>query len=266
VGRAFPREEVRLQAQIIKLRLQQGRRRRGAGRSQGERTLSGLFRQEDGVDYYEGEDGLEEDLTTRDLQFWFEFASTYSYVSVARIEDMGAAAGVPIAWEPFLLGPIFAEQGWDDSPFNLYPAKGRYMWRDVERLCAKHGIPFAKPSRFPRSGLLAARVACLARATGEPWLPGFVRAVFRANFAEDRDIGDAAEVGAILDALGLPGALIVERAHAPDNKGRLREQTGRATSIGIFGAPSFVVGDELFWGDDRLEDALSWAVDERRKT
>lgn len=194
------------------------------------------------------------------LEFWFEFASTYSYLSVPRIEAMGAAAGVQIAWEPFLLGPIFAEQGWDDSPFNLYPAKGRYMWRDMERLCAGYGIPFTKPSRFPRSGLLAARVARLGGETDEPWLPGFVRAVFRANFAEDCEIGDAAEVRSILDSLGLPGASIVEQAQAPDNKQRLREQTRRAAELGVFGAPSFVVGGELFWGNDRLEDALSWAT------
>lgn len=194
------------------------------------------------------------------LQFWFEFGSTYSYLSVSRIEDMGAAAGVQIAWEPFLLGPIFAEQGWDDSPFNLYPTKGRYMWRDMERLCAGYSIPFTKPSTFPRSGLLAARVARLAAETDEPWLPGFVQAVFRANFAEDREIGDAAEVCSILDALGLPGASTVEQAQAPDNKQRLREQTRRASELGVFGAPSFVVGGELYWGNDRLEDALSWAT------
>jgi 2-hydroxychromene-2-carboxylate isomerase len=194
-----------------------------------------------------------------DLQFWFEFASTYSYLSVARIEDEAAAAGVPVRWEPFLLGPIFAEQGWDDSPFNVYPAKGRYMWRDLERLCHKYGIPFAKPSRFPRNGLLAARVACLAGASSEHWLSEFVRAVFRANFAEDREIGDASEVCSILDSLGQQGARIIEQAQAPDNKRRLREQNRRAIEFGIFGAPSFVVGEELFWGNDRLDDALSWA-------
>ena len=196
-------------------------------------------------------------MSTSGLEFWFEFGSTYSYLSAARIED--AAAGVPVRWEPFLLGPIFAEQGWDDSPFNIYPAKGLYMWRDMERMCAKYGIPFARPSRFPRSGVAAARVACLARETSEPWLPAFVRAVFRANFAEDREIGEAAEVGSVLDSLGLQGARIVERAQAPDNKQRLREQTRRAAELGIFGAPSFVVSGELFWGNDRLEDALAWA-------
>ena len=157
-----------------------------------------------------------------------------------------------------MLGPIFQEQGWNDSPFNVYPAKGRYMWRDMERLCAKYGIPFAKPSRFPRDGLLAARVACLASASSEKWLPNFVRAVFRANFAKDREIGDAAEIRSILDSLGQPGAELVEQAQTPENKRRLRDQTRRAGELGIFGAPSFVVDGELFWGNDRLEDALAW--------
>ena len=198
-------------------------------------------------------------MNTSSLQFWFEFGSTYSYLTAARLEDVAATADVPVLWEPFLLGPIFAEQGWDDSPFNVYPAKGRYMWRDVERLCAKYRSPFTKPSRFPRNGLLAARVACLAKATSEHWLPGFVRAVFRANFAEDREIGDAAEVRSILDSLGQPGAQLVEQAQASESKLRLREQTRRAGELGIFGAPSFVVDGELFWGNDRLEDALARA-------
>jgi 2-hydroxychromene-2-carboxylate isomerase len=198
-------------------------------------------------------------VTASRLEFWFEFGSTYSYLSSARIEDSATAAGVPVSWEPFLLGPIFKEQGWDDSPFNVYPAKGRYMWRDVERRCAGYGIPFTKPSRFPRSGLLTARVACVARAASELWLPEFTRAVFRANFAEDREIGDPEEVRAILDSLGLPGGELVQWAAAPKNKKLLRERTERAVELGIFGAPSFVVGGELFWGDDRLEDALAWA-------
>ncbi|HZB82558.1 MAG TPA: 2-hydroxychromene-2-carboxylate isomerase [Rubrobacteraceae bacterium] len=207
-------------------------------------------------------------MNTSSLGFWFEFGSPYSYLSAARIEDVAAAAGVPVLWEPFLLGPIFAEQGWEDSPFNVYPAKGRYMWRDVERLCAKYRIPFAKPSRFPRNGMLAARIAYLAKATSERWLPEFARAVFRANFAEDREIGVAAEIRSILDSLRQPGTQLIEQAQAPENKLRLRQQTRRAKELGIFGAPSFVVGEELFWGDDRLEEALVWAssrTDEERQ-
>jgi 2-hydroxychromene-2-carboxylate isomerase len=197
-------------------------------------------------------------VTVVDLEFWFEFGSTYSYLSASRIEDVTGAVGVPVSWRPFLLGPIFEEQGWDDSPFNVYPAKGRYMWRDVERLCAKYGIPFARPSRFPRNGLLAARVACLASVEPEPWLPDFARAVFRANFAEDREIEDTTEIQSILGSLGLSGADLVGEAQTPENKQRLRDQTRRAGELGIFGAPSFLVDGELFWGDDRLEHALAW--------
>src|SRR5215468_2676426 len=117
------------------------------------------------------------------LHFWFEFASTYSYLSAWRVEAEAHARGIEVVWEPFLLGPIFGAQGWNDSPFNIYPVKGRYMWRDLERLCAA----FARPTKFPRNGLVAARVVCAA--AKEPWLPDFVRAVYRANFADDREIG-----------------------------------------------------------------------------
>src|SRR5512144_141266 len=120
------------------------------------------------------------------MQFWFEFASTYSYPVAMRVEIAAAEREVDLEGRPFLLGPIFAAQGWGDSPFNIYPAKGRYMWRDLERLCSRQGLPLRRPSRFPRSGLLAARVAVASAA--ERWLPDFVRAVYYANFAEDREI------------------------------------------------------------------------------
>ena len=116
------------------------------------------------------------------INFWFEFASTYSYPAAMRIEALAAAKGVQIKWRPFLLGPIFNAQGWNNSPFNLVPAKGRYMWRDLERICATQNLPFRRPSEFPRSGLLAARVAC--RFADAPWLPDFVRAIYRANFVQ----------------------------------------------------------------------------------
>jgi 2-hydroxychromene-2-carboxylate isomerase len=189
------------------------------------------------------------------LEFWFEFASTYSYPAAMRVERVARAAGVEVAWRPFLLGPIFGAQGWNDSPFNLYPVKGRYMWRDLERICADLGTPLRRPSRFPRNGLLAARVACHAQE--QPWLPEFARQVYRANFADDREISDPAVVGGILEAVGQPRALLAA-AESPETRAKLRAQTERAQALGIFGAPSFVVGDELFWGNDRLEHALRW--------
>jgi len=191
------------------------------------------------------------------LEFWFEFASTYSYLSVMRIERAAEAAGVDIEWKPFLLGPVFLALGWNDSPFNIYPPKGRYMWRDLERLAEKEGLPFRRPSRFPRNGLLAARVALVGVEAG--WVAAFARAVMTANFAEDREIGEEAVIGAILGTLGLPAAEVIARAQADANKLALRSQTERAAELGLFGAPSFRVGEELFWGNDRLEDALAWA-------
>ena len=190
------------------------------------------------------------------VQFWFEFASTYSYPAAMRIEQAAEARGITIEWRPFLLGPIFAAQGWNDSPFNIYPAKGRYMWRDLERLCAKHSLPLRRPSRFPRSGLLAARIACAAEEAA--WLPAFVRAVYRANFAEDQEISDRGVITQVLEAVHQPAAPLLERAETEEVKARLRARTEEAQRRGIFGAPSFVVADELFWGNDRLEDALDW--------
>ena len=198
-------------------------------------------------------------MTTPTVQFWFEFASTYSYLAAERIEVLAAAAGVTVVWKPFLLGPIFRAQGWNDSPFNIYAAKGRYMWRDMERCCAAYGIAFRRPMQFPRNGLLAARVACCLR--DEPRVGEFVRAVYRANFAEDRDIGDASTITSLLDGLSLPAASILPASQSAEIKDRLRRQTDEAVHIGIFGAPSFVTGGELFWGNDRLEQALAWAVE-----
>jgi 2-hydroxychromene-2-carboxylate isomerase len=190
------------------------------------------------------------------VEFWFEFGSTYSYPAAMRIEALAADRDASISWRVFLLGPIFREQGWSDSPFNLYPSKGRYMWRDLERICSAQGLPFRRPSEFPRNGLLAARVAC--RFAEAPWLPGFVRAVYRANFEHDLDISTPATVGRCLEASGEDPAAVLEEAQRPESKEGLRAQTRKAAGHGIFGAPSFRVGSELFWGNDRLEDALMW--------
>ena len=197
-------------------------------------------------------------MSGKSIEFWFEFGSTYSYLTAARIEQTTEVVGIEIEWRPFLLGPIFGAQGWNDSPFNIYPAKGRYMWRDMERLAEHFGLPFKRPSSFPRQGLIAARVALIAGDEG--WCPDWTRAVYAANFAEDLDIGDPAVLSGLLETLGQePGRVLAAADQAP-NKQRLRSQTDRAIELGIFGAPSFIVGDELYWGNDRLGDAVARAA------
>src|SRR6266436_3929050 len=128
-----------------------------------------------------------------DLDFWFDFASTYSYLAAMRIGPLAEEVSVRVRFRPFLLGPIFKAQGWDTSPFNLYPAKGRNMWRDLERSCADLKLPFRRPDPFPQNSLLAARAALVV--LDQPWGEDFCRALFRAQFAEGRRIDDAAAVG-----------------------------------------------------------------------
>src|SRR5215470_9021806 len=134
------------------------------------------------------------------LTFWYEFASTYSWLAAERVETLAAQAGVEVAWRPFLLGPIFAAQGWTSSPFNLFPAKGRNMWRDMERQCAHMGLPrIVRPDPFPQNSLLAARVATVLPVAARPQ---FSRAVYRAQFTQGRSIADRKVLAAILDDIG----------------------------------------------------------------
>ncbi|MCR9143637.1 MAG: 2-hydroxychromene-2-carboxylate isomerase [bacterium] len=219
------------------------------------------------------------------FEFWFEFASTYSYLSAARIRELSAERGVRVVYRPFLLGPIFQAQGWNDSPFNLYPAKGRYMWRDLERRCELYGLPFQKPTEFPRNGLRAARLATalLADPATADCTPAFVAAVYSANFAEDRNIAEESVLIELLteNLAKVPAAMpasphnpapdaatIVSRSKSAEIKNALRRTTEQAQELEIFGAPSFCIRRshdaqvanecELFWGDDRLEDAFDY--------
>jgi len=192
------------------------------------------------------------------LDFWFEFASTYSYPAAMRISPLAEAAGVAVRWRPFMLGPIFKEQGWTTSPFNLFPAKGRNMWRDLERTCGTLGLPFVRPTPFPQNTLLAARVALVGLA--EPWGEDYCRAIYRAEFAEGRTVEETETIASLLTALGLDAGAVLDRAQSNENRSQLRAHTEEAQRLGIFGSPSFVTaGGELFWGNDRLEAALNWA-------
>jgi 2-hydroxychromene-2-carboxylate isomerase len=192
------------------------------------------------------------------LDFFFEFGSTYSYLAAMRVDDLARTAGTIVRWRPILLGPIFQTQGWNDSPFNLYPQKGRYMWRDLERLTVELGLPFRRPDPFPQSSLLTARVALVGLA--ENWGEAFCRAAFTAEFGDGRQIADKTVIADLLQGLGVAPQSVLERAHSDEIKAKLRAETEFARVLGVFGAPTFVTADgELFWGNDRLEQALSWA-------
>jgi 2-hydroxychromene-2-carboxylate isomerase len=192
------------------------------------------------------------------LTFWYEFASTYSWLAAERIEALAAAAGVEVVWRPFLLGPIFAAQGWSSSPFNLYPAKGRNMWRDMERHCTLMGLPPVKcPDPFPQNSLLAARIATALPLAARP---RFSCALYRAQFTQGKSIADRGVMTEILGDIVGTAQDALAAAESPDTKAALRQATEQAQSLGVYGAPSFTTGSgELFWGNDRLEQALGWA-------
>jgi len=196
--------------------------------------------------------------TTPRLDFFFELASPYACLSALRIAGVSARAGVSVRWRPFLLGPIFKAEGLAETPMRVYPLRGAYMMRDVPRRARRYGFTLTVPPDFPRNPLLAARVAVVALSEG--WGEDFSRAIYRAEFQEGRDIGRAEEVGRVVAALERPAEAVLAAAQAPEVKATLRAETEAAMAAGIFGAPSFLVDGELFWGDDRLEDALEWAT------
>ena len=153
------------------------------------------------------------------VEFWYEFGSTYSYPAAMRIERLAADSGVEVRWRPFLLGPIFKTYGWNDSPFNIFAAKGRYMWRDLARTCAADGLPLKLPPvSFPQNGLKAARLALAGERQG--WTPAFTRAVFAANYAEQKDIAEDVTLREILVALGVDVDAAFAAANAPEIKTR----------------------------------------------
>ena len=190
------------------------------------------------------------------IEFWYEFASTYSYPAAMRVERVAKAAGVSGALAAVPAGADFRRRRAGTIPRSTStPAKGRYMWKDLPRICAAEGIPLEKPFKFPQNGLKAARLALVA---GDR-VADFTRAVYTANFAEQRNISDDATLSEIVTKLDMDATAMVTAANTPENKAALKAQTDEAIARDIFGAPWFFVGDEPFWGNDRLEDAIAWA-------
>ena len=193
------------------------------------------------------------------IDFIYEFASTYSYPAAMRIEEVATRAGVTVRWRPFLLGPIFASAGWTTSPFNLMPAKGRNMWRDLERITEGLGLPFRKPDPFPQNSLTAARIATALPDDGKR--AAFSRALYALEFGEGLSITDPEVLGRALETAGIPAAPAIAMAGGEQVKLALRATTEEAMAKDVFGAPSFITPDgELFWGNDRLEQAIEWAA------
>ncbi len=211
-----------------------------------------------GAAYHPPPETFRETRNMAKLEFWYEFASTYSYLSAMRIEALAAGKGIEIAWKPFLLGPIFQAQGWQTSPFNLYPNKGRYMVRDIERIAQARGLTFKLAKVFPQNGLKAARLAMVgaARRLGAGLHPRNLSAAIprRRRHFRNRYLDRGAAAGGTgpgLAASADPGRGGEGRVQGPERQGARSRHFRRADLHHRDG--------ELFWGDDRLESALDWA-------
>lgn len=190
------------------------------------------------------------------LTFWYDFSSSYSYLAAMRLDDVAARARVPVEWQPFLLGPIFQDAGYATTPNLMMPQKAQYMWADIGRRAASRGRAFVKPETFPQSSVLAARVAL---ALPQHQRPAFSRAVFAELFERGSKITERSVVARAAEEAGLDSEALLAAAQTPEIKAALRENVETARALGLFGAPTFVTTDKaLFWGDDRMDDALSW--------
>jgi len=183
----------------------------------------------------------------RELEFFYDFISPYSYLASTRVEAVAARAGATIRWRPFLLGGVFKATG-NRAPIET-PAKGPYMWRDLTRWATRLGVPFAMPATFPVSSVLSLRTALAVEQQGK--LVPFTHAMYRAYWGEGQDLSQPDVVAKVATSVGLDGAAMV--AAAPDHKATLAAQTQNAIDRGAFGAPTFFVGEEMFVGNDRLD-------------
>lgn len=195
------------------------------------------------------------------MDFWFSIGSTYSYLTVMRLEAAAAAAGVAVTWRPFNVRTIMIEQ--NNIPFKDKPVKTAYMWRDMERRAALHGLSISVPARYPLPELaLANQVAILGMREG--WGVSYVKRSYERWFIHGERPGEEPNLSNALAGLGDEVPVLIERARAADVAADLDRATDLAKEAGVFGSPTFVVDGEIFWGDDRLEDALDWATGARR--
>jgi 2-hydroxychromene-2-carboxylate isomerase len=189
------------------------------------------------------------------IDFWFSIGSTYTYLSVMRLPEVERREGVRFEWRPFNVRKIMIEM--NNRPFVGKPAKEAYMWRDLERRAARYGLPIRVPPPYPLKELERAnRAAVLGAAEG--WCRDYVRASYRRWMQEGLEPGIEPNLSASLSEAGQDPARVLPLIDAEAAQSALDAATDAARALGIFGAPTFAVGREIFWGDERLEDALAW--------
>jgi 2-hydroxychromene-2-carboxylate isomerase len=187
----------------------------------------------------------------RQVDFFFDFSSPYSYLAAESIDALAARHGHTVNWMPMMLGVIFKSTG--SAPLTeQHPWRASYSVMDFKRSAEMANLPFRYPSRFPQASHNAARVLLWLQQTAPAKARPFALAVFRNLFVHDGDIQDADTLAAIGRTLDIDEAKLRASIQDPAVKQRLAQNNETATSRQVFGAPTFFVGDEQFWGHDRM--------------
>lgn len=190
------------------------------------------------------------------IDFWYSIGSTYTYLSVMRLADVTQSSGVAFRWRPFNVRHIMVEQ--NNIPFKDKPVKAAYMWRDIQRRAHQYGLFPTIPAPYPLPGLvLANQIAVLGAAEG--WVERYTRAAYRRWFEDGVPAGEEPNISESLKEAGQDPERVLELAQSAAILAALSEATAAAMALGVFGSPTFVVAGEIFWGDDRLDDAIRWA-------
>ena len=190
------------------------------------------------------------------IDFWFSIGSTYTYLTVMRIDEVASRTGIDFRWRPFSVRVVMTEQ--NNIPFRGKPIKMAYMWRDIERRAAMYGFPARVPAPYGLTEYdLVNRVAILADREG--WCPRYVKESDRRWFQEGEEASLNPYLDATLRTIGQNPDRVRREAESASVQQAYREATDEARRLDVFGSPTFVVGREVFWGDDRLEDAIRWA-------
>jgi 2-hydroxychromene-2-carboxylate isomerase len=183
------------------------------------------------------------------LEFFFDYASPYSYLACEQVEALAERTGAELRWRPFLLGAVFKATG--NVPPISTANKAQYLAKDLLDWTRHLGLPeFRMPENFPIQSLKANRLGLVAIEHGRAG--PFSRATFRAAFAEGKDLGDVKVLAELARTAGLPPEAALARIEHPEIKDTLRRNTDEAVERGAFGAPTFFVGSEMFFGNDRL--------------
>ena len=191
-----------------------------------------------------------------ELEFWFSIGSTYTYLTVMRMNEIERNHDISLRLMPFSVRQIMLDM--DNAPFPPNKAsKVKYMWRDIERRATKYGLTANVPAPYPLQEFdRANKIALVGFQDG--WIKDYVLQSYINWFQGGLEAGGYENLAKTCNVLSLNTDDIIARSQSEEIDKLYKDQTSAAVKKGIFGSPSFMVGDEVFWGDDRLEDAIGW--------